>query len=118
MNIKNRPFDPNLLIKTTLPEESGDIVSYEYRHCDIEETIESEDGYLQHVVTITPLGFMAAPLSESETTGILKQLHFDGDYVRDEISRPFSILIPDRPFTGKTYNYIQNLNVLTLPNAG
>ena len=115
MNTKNRPFDPTLLIKTTLPEESGDIVSYEYRHCDIEETIASEDGYLQQVVAITPLGFMASPLSESETVGILKQLHFDGDYVRDEISRPFSILIPNRPFTGKIYHYVQNL---TLPNAG
>ena len=118
MNIKNRPFDPNLLIKTTLSEESGDIVTYEYRHCDIEETIESEDGFLQHVVTITPLGFMAASLSEPEVCGILKQLHFDGDYVCDEIRHPFSILVPNRPFTGKTYNYIQKLNVLTLPNAG
>ena len=90
MIIKNRPFNPDLLIKTTLPEESGDTVSYEYRHCDIEETIESEDGCLQHVVTITPLGFMAASLSESEVCGILKQLHFDGDYVRDEIRHPFS----------------------------
>ena len=35
MNTKNRPFDPTLLIKTTLPEESGDTISYEYRHCDI-----------------------------------------------------------------------------------
>ena len=83
MNIKNRPFDPTLLIKTTLPEESGDTINYEYRHCDIEETIESED-----------------------------------DYVCDEIRHPFSILVPNRPFTGKTYNYIQKLNVLTLPNAG
>ena len=65
MSIKNRPFNPDLLIKVTLPEESGDTVSYEYRHCDIEETIESEDGCLQHVVTITPLGFMASSLSAS-----------------------------------------------------
>ena len=114
MSIKNRPFDPDLLIKVTLPEESGDTVSYEYRHCDIEETIESEDGYLQHVVTITPLGFMAAPLSEPEIAGILKELHFgDGGYMRNEVKRPFSILVPDRPFTGKTYNYRQKL-----PNAG
>ena len=114
MNIKNRPFNPNLLIKTTLPDESGDTVSYEYRHCDIDETIQSEDGYLQHVVTITPIGFMASPLSEPEVAGILKQLHFsDGDYVRNEVKHSFSILVSDRPFTGKTYNYIQKL-----PNAG
>ena len=118
MNIKNRPFDPTLLVKTTLPEEAGDTINYEYRHGYIEETIESEDGFLQHVVTITPLGFMAASLSEPEVCGILKQLHFDGDYVCDEIRHPFSILVPNRPFTGKTYNYIQKLNVLTLPNAG
>ena len=37
MNIKNRPFDPTLLVKTTLPEEAGDTINYEYRHCDIEE---------------------------------------------------------------------------------
>ena len=118
MSIKNRPFNPDLLIKITLPEESGDTVSYEYRHCDIEETIESEDGCLQHVVTITPLGFMAASLSESEVCGILKQLHFDGDYVRDEIRHPFSILVPNRPFTGKIVNYTQKLSGITLPSAG
>ena len=118
MSIKNRPFNPDLLIKITLPEESGDTVSYEYRHCDIEETIESEDGSLQHVVTITPLGFMASSLSESEVCGILKQLHFDGDYVRDEIRHPFSILVPNRPFTGKIVNYIQKLNDIALPSAG
>jgi hypothetical protein len=118
MSIKNRPFDPDLLIKVTLPEESGDTVSYEYRHCDIEETIESEDGCLQHVVTITPLGFMASSLSESEVCGILKQLHFDGDYVRDEIRHPFSILVPNRPFTGKIVNYTQKLSGITLPSAG
>ena len=30
MNIKNRPFDPTLLIKTTLPEEAGDTINYSY----------------------------------------------------------------------------------------
>ena len=104
MSSKNRPFEPALLVKTTLPEESGATVTYEYRHCDIEETIESENGYLQHVVTITPLGFMAGSLSESEVCGILKQLHFDGDYVRNEVRQPFSILVPERQFTGKIYN--------------
>ena len=117
MNFKNRPFEPSLLIKTTLPEP-GDTVTYEYRHCEVKETIESENGYLQHVVTITPLGFMANPLSESEVRGILEQLHFDGDYVRAEIRHPFSIFVPNRPFTGKIFNYTQKFCDLTMANAG
>ena len=117
MNFKNRPFEPSLLIKTTLPEP-GDTVTYEYRHCEVKETIESENGYLQHVVTITPLGFMANQLSESEVCGILEQLHFDGDYVRAEIRHPFSILVPNWPFTGKIFNYTQIFCDLTIPNAG
>ena len=41
MIIKNRPFNPDLLIKTTLPEESGDTVSYEYRHCDMRRRLKA-----------------------------------------------------------------------------
>ena len=61
---------------------------------------------------------MASSLSESEVCGILKQFHFDGDYVRDEIRHPFSILVPNRPFTGKIVNYTQKLSGITLPSAG
>ena len=102
-------FNPEDLIQFTPSEKADDTIRYGYRNYYVDRTIDIENGVLSQIVAVTPHGFRAGQLPNTETIGLLSHFGF-------EIRKPFSVreqTHPYNPFSGPTLYYSQPVAVLS-----
>ena len=106
-NSDNKQFDPSELVSITESTIPGDQMEYTYRNCNIKERIDSVDGYLLHVIAITPVGIMPTPLSAAETSGLLRHFSFSGSPAYSVKGEKHHL----SPFVGTTSYYAQLMKI-------